>query len=787
MRAFGVLVLVGGVAATPTVTFPTGTPSFTSSLSLPSMTATGTKTDSLSFTLQTQTSSMSLPTVTGTWSETETATESSSLTHTQTVESTATGTLSLTLPTYSDSNTMTVPSATVSATLPSDTDTMTLPTKTESSTETLPSATKTGTATLPTATKTKTTDMVDSYSSCAVDGHFRRVESNGQEAKGSKVQRFYLPGENPGRLAEVTCVTARIRDSWGQCPYTPTIQVRLVYGLPGAEKADFCAGDDCEETPPTHKGACLRARKGSEDEDENKNKDICVQIGDKAQAFSPDRNVSIATSWFKVDPKVDSTPVFTGAMGMGDLIASYDFLLMNDRRDGHPFFFKSHGCGLAHFFFETRVNASAECRYRTDVSFTAKASRPESGYCFKPEDTVQEFKGGENEGAREAGRWLNRENLTSKDYNFDLPAALQPNLPRSANLKYEIDNVLVSSGKSYAWVVGDGPTVDIDCLHLHSTAVMFDQVAHSKTYDHNGYVNYRCYDSLFGANGVANTNPDTHPNSNGWKYEFDEHHAVTTRQETYGLHLIETVQCSAATDPTITGDISNYLKISRFSDAGYDAALWTTCCQQTTQDACGDIESGDVKQCIWVNKNYLDTTGQCLPAVSSTAVDLKRQVGVNKPFSYLSSIAAQPLSAYILQRELNDAGLFGLNRQWVLQYANNYGTKAQPCTQCVTIGFKSNTHGGVCEPAGKQFCEAQMDKCVVTPRDQWPGFWALKNGQTDLTTLSSEDDGRYRICNCLKQKENCYRNVGCTSTKRYQLILQNCYEVGCGNTCIRGY
>jgi len=599
-----------------------------------------------------------------------------------------------------------------------------------------------------------------------------------------------LPGENPGRTAQINCVSAHIAEYGpaAACPTVPTIHVRLVYGLLGAEPDNFCASTtDCESTPPTHKGACVRTRTGAEDY-AGMNKSICVQIGDKDQAFDPMKNVSATTLSFSMDPKeIDTTTVRNTTKGDGDLIPSYDFLLVNGKREGPAYYFKAHGNGLAHFFLEYRVVAAPGCTWVPEVSFSGMASRPESGYCFKPEDTDLGYKGAHPVDPR-ANFKFNRENKTSTDYNFDFDAASMAAMPRSANLKYAMDNVLVSTGQTYAWLVGDGPTADLDCVHIHSTAAVWDELVHSKTYDHNGYLNFWCYDSLFGHHGVPNSLPHPEMQSDP-PNEFDEHRLVGDRQETYGLHLIETLQCGGGTVRD-EAPILEYLKLSRFTE--YSENQWSTCCEKTVEKECEAVVAGGVSQCVWVNKNYGDETGNCLPMVTSTAVNLKRQVGINKKFSYLSSVASMPLSAYVMQQDLNDDVLYGLGRRWVLQYKNNYGSTAtvppEPCTQSVTIGFKSNVHGGVCEPAGKDFCNAQMDKCVYMGPDSTKAHtWYLKGGQVDTTDISGADQERFNTCSCLKQKENCYRNVGCTSTKAYQLILQNCYEVGCGNTCIRDY
>lgn len=608
---------------------------------------------------------------------------------------------------------------------------------------------------------------------------------------GSEVRRFYLPGENPGRTAQINCVSAHISEFGPAAACgasTPTIHVRLVYGLLGAEPDNFCATTDCESVLPTHKGACIRTRKGAEDLAEMKNADMCVQIGDKDQAFNPMKNVSRDTLAFSMDPKLDTTPVINGTIGMGDLIPSYDFYLENGVRSGPAYYFKAHGNALAHFFLEYRVVAPVGCTWVPEVSFSGMASRPESGYCFKPEDTKLGYKDMKTD-TRVNGKWLDRENKTSTDYNFDFDAAAMAAMPRSANLKYEMENVLVSTGKTYAWLVGDGPTTDLDCVHIHSTAAVWDQLVNSKTYDHNGYLNFQCYDSLFGHHGVPNLPPHAAMASDPGN-EFDEHRLTGMRQETYGLSLIETLQCGGGVMES-EAEILNYLKQSRFNAEGYEVNLWSTCCGKIVKDSCeGVVGAGGMHQCVWVDNT--NKIGSCLPMVTSTAVNLKRQVGINKKFSYLSSVASMPLSAYVMQEDVNDERLYGLGRRWVLQYKNNYGSTTtvppEPCTQSVTIGFKSNVHGGVCEPAGREFCNAQMDQCVYMGPDSTKAYtWALKEGQVDTASMSAVDADRYSICSCLKQKENCYRNVGCTSTKAYQLILQNCYHVGCGNTCIRDY
>ena len=83
----------------------------------------------------------------------------------------------------------------------------------------------------------------------------------------------------------------------------------------------------------------------------------------------------------------------------------------------------------------------------------------------------------------------------------------------------------------------------------------------------------------------------------------------------------------------------------------------------------------------------------------------------------------------------------------------------------------------------QQTCEAQTNMCLATDPAEYPRFWNLA---ADTFEVREDLNENYKVCNCLKEKEVCYRGGGCMSTKRYQLILQNCLEAGCGNYCNSG-
>jgi len=180
-------------------------------------------------------------------------------------------------------------------------------------------------------------------------------------------------------------------------------------------------------------------------------------------------------------------------------------------------------------------------------------------------------------------------------------------------------------------------------------------------------------------------------------------------------------------------------------------------------------------------------------------VSLKKGVlGVNTDdFSFASYAVNGPKSSYVVQdTELLGGWTGATNRRWFLRLKNNYGSSADVCPITITASFRSNTNGGTCEPGSRQQCDETEVKCmhnrhsavadIVNSVDpKFVQYWhPFKTGDHEHPGNHKHlVDKNYQVCNCLKEKEICLRKTGCVSTKRYQLVLQNCYESGCGNFC----
>ena len=93
-----------------------------------------------------------------------------------------------------------------------------------------------------------------------------------------------------------------------------------------------------------------------------------------------------------------------------------------------------------------------------------------------------------------------------------------------------------------------------------------------------------------------------------------------------------------------------------------------------------------------------------------------------------------------------------------------------------------HSHNTPPPPATPQaLCDATELACSKAQPADYPRYWEQVAPKSEVLELFAED--KYQTCNCLKQKEICYRKNGCLSTKKYELILQNCVEAGCGTVC----
>eukprot|EP01062_Namystynia_karyoxenos_P031339 TRINITY_DN2324_c0_g1_i1.p1 TRINITY_DN2324_c0_g1~~TRINITY_DN2324_c0_g1_i1.p1 ORF type:complete len:707 (+),score=229.93 TRINITY_DN2324_c0_g1_i1:145-2265(+) len=680
----------------------------------------------------------------------------------------------------------------------------------------------------PTMSPTTSPTMSPSFSrlTCTDYGHGNRVEGSGITGTGPKTHYFLMPGAQPARFAETRCVQIRIQSEAtvaGQCTQTPELQVRLAYAQPGTERADYCNINDdgtnvtdCEARPTTTKGSCLYVREGRGDQLGKSSltyKSKCVQIGKRHETDGSSRNVNPRNIYQSTTGDIVSSEVIAQTQSGNTPATGNSFDLTGAQE---AFWFKAHGWSKAYFFVEYEVITNQNCPWQLAITFNGRAYTPEESYCFSMAEAATTFPIDKdpNRVQTHTGDWA--ANVTN--FKFDPPEDLEAFLPRSGNFKIMQDKVTVSTGNTYTWDLGLGPVVDIDCIHLSSTAADLQQVLDEKpgATDVAGSV---CMQSQYGHDGMVNSKPDSSMTGTALN------NFLSGKQEQWSLNLVDAFDCSVYTDPTkFPADPLRAFRSQTYADMGFpctnSGCLWEQCCQQTEKTPCMAITSTIpgtttvVNQCVWA-----DTFGKCMPAVGRHAVNVKPIVGINGDFTFAASIGNMEISSYVSLADIVREGYFGSgNRRWLLEYTNNYGKSTQPCLQAVTLGYKGTVNGGICEPAGRQFCDARADACATwnvdnpaTDTSTYPRFWSAfrdlrqdvhTRSDTQVTTTDSNGNvhtitrttvvtttfpdtpsKRYRTCNCLKEKEICYRQVGCLSTKRYQLILQNCLEAGCGNFC----
>jgi hypothetical protein len=258
---------------------------------------------------------------------------------------------------------------------------------------------------------------------------------------------------------------------------------------------------------------------------------------------------------------------------------------------------------------------------------------------------------------------------------------------------------------------------------------------------------------------------------------------------------------------------------SIYTDPFYSRNL---CCFQTTARDCAAQRYGGPATDLNGHERYNAATGgwhacwwnpqneMCYPADTLSTRSLKEVVGSTETYTIQSGHVNLPQSSYVVQEGELKGGFQGNQmRRWFLRVGNHMrlnspNSLSNPtghvsnthihngglatatsitCPLSVTVSYKSNTHGGTCEPSGRNMCDAQADACTRK------FGWAVRNGLQFWKKDEKEEHALdknekiYNGCNCLKEKEICYRNVGCTSTKKYQLILQNCYDQKCGDYC----
>eukprot|EP01059_Diplonema_ambulator_P021015 TRINITY_DN349_c0_g2_i1.p1 TRINITY_DN349_c0_g2~~TRINITY_DN349_c0_g2_i1.p1 ORF type:complete len:514 (+),score=161.68 TRINITY_DN349_c0_g2_i1:44-1585(+) len=234
-----------------------------------------------------------------------------------------------------------------------------------------------------------------------------------------------------------------------------------------------------------------------------------------------------------------------------------------------------------------------------------------------------------------------------------------------------------------------------------------------------------------------------------------------------------------------TNDVTvDLLGVFECSINGFNAMMpdeYAMCCGANKTTCLAGVATG---ACLWD-----EGAEACYTTWSMHTTSMVSVVDAEGTYVFASNRVHGPQSSYVSNVEsLNDWPFSVWNRRWLLAITNKMSpTGTGSCDISVSTSFVSVTTGGLCEPSSRQQCDATMDACLVTePMDQ-PRYWKqYEVNVTELTFNTTVKEEKYGTCNCLKQKEVCYRKGGCTSTKKYQLILQNCLDQGCGNYCNSG-
>eukprot|EP01061_Rhynchopus_euleeides_P031976 TRINITY_DN529_c0_g2_i1.p1 TRINITY_DN529_c0_g2~~TRINITY_DN529_c0_g2_i1.p1 ORF type:complete len:550 (+),score=236.57 TRINITY_DN529_c0_g2_i1:80-1651(+) len=240
------------------------------------------------------------------------------------------------------------------------------------------------------------------------------------------------------------------------------------------------------------------------------------------------------------------------------------------------------------------------------------------------------------------------------------------------------------------------------------------------------------------------------------------------------VSLRDTYPCTIHTNTT--SDLDAYLlPVGLFGDTETQRSLLNTCCKKYTAVDCQAVNLQMSDTCLW---NHQDEV--CYPNYHSTSRDLKRFVGLNTSHTrtFQALRANTPKSSLVADRDIVVRQYQVQNeRKWHLIVENPL---TEGCSQAVDVSFTKTNTGGICEPSARKMCDMREQQCIksqgINQASPWPVFWDFSN----------KDDDEYKTCNCLKQKEVCYRKNGCLSTKKYELILQNCLEAGCQNYCNSG-
>eukprot|EP01061_Rhynchopus_euleeides_P031975 TRINITY_DN529_c0_g1_i1.p1 TRINITY_DN529_c0_g1~~TRINITY_DN529_c0_g1_i1.p1 ORF type:complete len:537 (+),score=200.54 TRINITY_DN529_c0_g1_i1:55-1665(+) len=214
------------------------------------------------------------------------------------------------------------------------------------------------------------------------------------------------------------------------------------------------------------------------------------------------------------------------------------------------------------------------------------------------------------------------------------------------------------------------------------------------------------------------------------------------------------------------------------------------CCALSTKDSCQTQTDSNGVGCVWVDFGIAQVEdsprqAECYSANDVRYIDLKDSGVIGKTgeqFVFDSDRANTPDSSLITRPHEKDLGWNTVqNNRWLLRYQNKDTAPSTTCPAAVTVSTISHTTGGICEPSARALCDATEAKCGSANQTLYPRYWRQNDLVSEVSGILAKDE--YLTCNCLKQKEICYRKNGCLSTKKYELILQNCLEAGCGNYC----
>eukprot|EP01059_Diplonema_ambulator_P021014 TRINITY_DN349_c0_g1_i1.p1 TRINITY_DN349_c0_g1~~TRINITY_DN349_c0_g1_i1.p1 ORF type:complete len:492 (+),score=142.30 TRINITY_DN349_c0_g1_i1:53-1528(+) len=452
---------------------------------------------------------------------------------------------------------------------------------------------------------------------------------------------------------------------------------------------------------------------------------------DYSVTVSSSGNVTLGTGrYVKVNTWTSGTSCATLKVAYTDGTSTYesDALVAAGISELTPFYYKSHGLPEREFAIAYTVTGSGSCT----IAFNARVSTPETLSCVLDADLMVQLQGsgaveGRNDSLpRHEQRMYVRESMTIPNNNSMVSVA-----EANANVKF--------------FNLGSGPQVQIGCIQVYTTP--------SQYY-------------------TASENPTCRAEQSSTDAMYDS--------STQNIYLKDAYDCNAFTDASM-GDI---LAVGLFGDTAEARDVYGQCCSKTNAADCyslwaPDLSGGVSRACFWA-----ESTTTCYPEYSAKFVDVTGIVGVKDTVTFASPEVYSPRSTYVSNSESLGDGFQGVAaRRWWLMVENNIATTfPTECGLTATVSYVSTTTGGQCEPSSRRLCDNSHSACTAAPlTGTTPVFWeSWKDGAVAIT------DDKFHLCNCLKEKEVCYRKGGCTSTKKYQLILQNCLDQGCGNYCNSG-